>query len=83
MNFRQSLIRAAEEAFANGEISRMQMIAVRMQSWRPAKLREIQDACCQELQSRGQMPAAGPGAIDWSALLAFLKELLPIILTFF
>lgn len=80
MNFRSSLIRAAEEAFDNGQITRFQLVRIRLASIRRAE--EIQTCCEEELQKAGKMPAAGPGGIDWMKFLAFLKEILPIILMF-
>ena len=80
-NFRQALIQVAEQAEAAGEISRRDLRRIRLASAFDRVAAKLEDTCCEEAQYRGLAAAtAGPGAIDWMQLLAFVKEMLPVVL---
>ena len=84
MNFREVFLKAVDEARADGEIGPFQAMRARMIAANPRRLQQVCDKCCEEAAYQGySVPAAGDAAFDWSAFLAFLKELLPIILALF
>jgi hypothetical protein len=81
MHFRKTLIKAAEEAQASGEITRGELFRLRFASLRPQVAAQMEKCCAEQATSEGLMPAAGNlNAFDWTQLLAFIKELLPLIL---
>lgn len=77
-NFRPALIAAAEEAARDGQITRSELFKIRILSLFPRKLAELEECCTAQAVSTGV--AQNAGAIDWAALLEFIKGLLPIIL---
>ena len=84
MNFREVFLKAVDEARADGEIGPFQAMRARLIAGNPRRLSDVQKKCCEEAAYQGYaVPAAGDGAFDWTAFLAFLKELLPIILALF
>lgn len=84
MDFKQTFLKAVDEARSEGEIGPLQALRARLIANNPRRLGEVQKCCVEEMAYQGYAaPAAGDGAFDWSAFLAFLKELLPIILALF
>lgn len=81
MKFRQSFIKSIQEGVASGEITRAEAVQLRLMSWNPSRLREIQTKCDEEVLSQGL--AASREAIDWDKLINLLVQLLPVILAFF
>jgi hypothetical protein len=81
-NFRQALLTAAQEARAEGEITRLEYLLIWMA---PAgKLAKAQEYVTHEAVTSGVMATgADPTAFDWASILAFIKELLPLILQIF
>jgi hypothetical protein len=80
-SFRRSLIKAAEEAQSNGEISRAELFKIRIASISRPALRQMQQAVVEQATHEGKIIAGTPiGAVNWDGLLQFIKELLPIIL---
>jgi len=77
-SFRDSLLKAAGQSVKDGEISRMDLMRLRIASMSPKVLERMHQAASEQLLSEGM--AASFGAIDWSQLLAFIKEIIPIIL---
>lgn len=81
MHFRRTLIQAAEEAQAAGEITRGELFRLRFASLRPQVAAQIEKCCAEQAASEGVLPAgSNVSAFDWTQLLAFIKELLPLIL---
>ena len=81
-NFRQALLSAAQEARSEGEITRIEYLLIWMA---PAgKLAKAQEYVTHEAVTSGVMSTgADPTAFDWASILAFIKELLPLILQIF
>lgn len=82
--FKRALGDAATTAFREGKISRWQLARVRMAiAFRADAMAEAQACVIDQAVQDGLMRDAGPAQLDgfdWSGLLAFLKELLPLIL---
>ena len=82
--FRRALLKAAQEERAAGRITGWEMYRIRLASaLAPRKIREAQDAVADQACAAGYMAAASDGdgvGFDWTALLDFIKELLPILL---
>lgn len=76
--FRKNLVKAAEQSFSDKEISRLDLFRIRVASMNPAVLRKMHQACAEQVLSEKKV--ASYGALDWDKLLAFIKEILPIIL---
>jgi hypothetical protein len=76
--FRKSLIKAAEQAFEDNEISRMDLIKVRFASRSNRVLKEMHQACAEQCLADGV--CGSYEAIDWQKLVDFIKVILPIIL---
>jgi hypothetical protein len=75
------LIKAAEEAQSNGEITRGELFKIRIASISRPALRQMQQAVVEQATHEGKIVAGTPiGAVNWDNLLQFIKELLPIIL---
>jgi hypothetical protein len=81
MRFREALIKAAEQAAKEGEITHNELLRIRLV--RPRIMREMELACCEQLEFTGKMRNASPGTIDWSSFLEFLKQLIQMILELF
>ena len=77
-SFRKALISQAEKACKAGELSRANLIRLRVATMFPGPLEKMHQACAEQVLADGQ--AASYGAIDWEKLAAFIKEMLPIIL---
>jgi hypothetical protein len=81
LSFRRSLIKAAEEAHRDGEITRGELFKIRIASLSQPSLRKMQQSIVEQATFEGKIVAGTPvGAIDWNALLQFIKEALPVIL---
>lgn len=81
MNFRRTLIKAAEEAHDTGEITRGDLFRLRFASLRPQVAAQLERCCAEQAELEGIMPAGSSfNAFDWTTLLAFIRELLPLIL---
>ena len=80
--FKTALLQAAAEARSAGEIDRGDYLRIWfVATFRPRALAQVQATVVHEAVSAGLMPpSANPEAFDWSALLAFIQALLPIIL---
>lgn len=81
--FRPALMEAAEEAFNSDEITRQQLRRIRFASLIPNMAKSMETFVAEEAESMDKLPAgaaANLSAIDWTNLLAFIKELLPLIL---
>jgi len=76
--FRQALLKSAESSVRSGELSRMDLMRLRLATLSPKVLSTLHQAAAEQVLSDGL--AASYGAIDWNALLAFIKELIPLIL---
>lgn len=81
-DFKSAFLKAVEEARNEGDIGPLQAMKARRIAANPRRLATVEASCCDEAMAAG-FAASGPGAFDWNALLAFLKELLPIILALF
>jgi hypothetical protein len=82
-SFRRTLLAAAQQAQADGQITRWELFRVRtVSALMPAKLRQAQDVVMDNAVAAGLMGDGDGDAegFDWTALLNFIKELLPIIL---
>lgn len=82
-SFKKTLEAAAVKAWKEGEITRWELAKVRMAiAFRPDALVEIQASVTDDAVAAGKMkPAdAKAAAFDWSSLLEFIKQLLPLIL---
>ncbi len=76
--FRAAVIKAGEQAVKSGELSRLDLMRLRLATMSPKVLEKMHQAASEQILSDGL--AASYSAIDWSQLLAFIKEILPIIL---
>lgn len=76
--FRRVLIKAAEQSFREGELSRVDLLRLRVASLSPTKLQQMQTACAEQAVQEGK--AVSIAAIDWEKLAAFIKEILPVII---
>jgi hypothetical protein len=80
-SFRRQLIKAAEDAQREGEITRAELFKIRVTSLSRPALVKMQQAVVEQATFEGKIVAGTPiSAIDWSSLLQFIKEALPIIL---
>lgn len=83
-DFRRALIQAAERAANDGEISQADVMRIRVATLRPRICRQLEEDCCAHLMASGQLPAGSQaGAIDWTAFLEFLRQLIQMILSLF
>lgn len=81
MKFRQSLIAAAEQAHADGELTRRELFKLRLATLSPRVCDQLEAGCAEQAMSQGALAAGTDvSAIDWTSLLALLKEWLPTIL---
>jgi hypothetical protein len=81
--FKLALLQAAQEEKAAGRLTGWEMLRIRMALvFRPAAVAEAQGEVVEHASAVG-LCAANAGedtAFDWTALLQFIKELLPLIL---
>ena len=82
MEFKAVFLKAVDEARAEGDIGPLQAMKARRIANNPNRLAKVEAACSEEATAAG-FASSGPAGFDWNALLAFLKELLPIILALF
>ena len=86
--FRQQLIQAAVSAQKKGDISRLDLIRIRVASFSPALIKKAEDLAVIQIASSGE---EGPFSVDengeivretvdWAGLATFLEKLLPLIL---
>jgi len=76
-SFRKALISAAESSYRDGEISRLDVFKIRVASLNKEVLKKMHATVVEQASFEGK---AEPAKVDWSTLLTFIKELLPIIL---
>lgn len=76
--FRSTILKAGEQAVKAGELSRLDLMRLRLATMAPRVLEQIHQAAAEQVLSDGL--SASYGAIDWTKLLAFVKELIPLIL---
>lgn len=83
-NFRRTLIDVAEKAHREKKITRDELWAIRMLTFRPADRRSLEEECCRQAMAVGVLPSSAgtDTAVDWSSLFDFLFELLDKILKF-
>ncbi len=79
-SFRKALIAAAEDSQRAGEITRRELLSIRIASLNPRALERMRLAAEEQLAADKGIPVTGLGEIDWNQLLAFLKELIPVII---
>jgi len=82
-SFKSALSAAAAAAHKEGTITRWQLARVRMAiAFRADAMAEAQACCLEQAQNDGLMRGseAELDGFDWTQLLAFLKEFLPMIL---
>jgi hypothetical protein len=81
--FRRALLTAAVQARDDGTISGWELFRIRtISALQPGKLRDAQDAVVDNACAAGLMldSDAESDGFDWTSLLAFIKEFLPILL---
>lgn len=81
--FRRALLTAATQACDEGTISRWELFRIRtISALYPGKLKDAQDAVVDNACASGLMldADADNDGFDWTQLLAFIKEFLPILL---
>jgi hypothetical protein len=84
--FRRALLKAAQTAAANKEISRVQVIQLRVASLSPAFLAQAERLAVVQMAFSGEeVPTDADGKIevsriDWEGLAAFLERIIPLIL---
>jgi hypothetical protein len=84
-SFKNTLSAAAAQAQKDGTITRWQLARIRMAiAFRPDAMAEAQACCLDQAINDGLMRSpegdADLDGFDWTQLLAFIKELLPMIL---
>jgi hypothetical protein len=87
-DFSKSVIKAAVESQKKGEITRLELIRLRVAMLSPSMQSKIEDLAVMELASSGienaySLDSSGKidrQSIDWEQLLKFLEKLVPIIL---
>ena len=86
--FRRQLLSAASKAAKSGNITRRQLLRLRVASFSPAFRSAAQDVCIAQMYYAGatseQLPVNDDGtikrvAINWDSLAAFLERIIPII----
>ena len=85
--FHRNVIRAARNLNRSGEITRAQLLGLRVRMMSPAFRKHCEDLAVTQMYYSGDdgIPLDGNGrvqraSIDWDALLAFIEKLIPIIL---
>jgi len=76
--FRAALLKSGEQAVKAGELSRLDLMRLRLATMSPKMLSAAHQFAAEQCLSDGL--CASYGAIDWNQLLAFIKELIPLIL---
>ena len=81
MEFRAALLKAAREQQQAGELTRGDYVRIWFASILPNQLTKMQEFTTEQAKMAGKMPLeASPVGFDWTALLDFIKQLLPLIL---
>lgn len=86
--FRQQLVQAAVSAQKKGDITRLDLIRIRVASFSPSLIKKAEDLAVIQIASSGE---EGPFSldengeiiretVDWAGLATFLEKLLPLIL---
>ena len=86
--FRQQLIQAAVSAQKKNEISRLDLLRIRVASFSPSLIKKAEDLAVIQMAASGEegpfsLDANGEivrETIDWSGLATFLEKLIPLIL---
>jgi hypothetical protein len=84
--FRRVLLKAAQAAAAKKEISRADVVRLRVASLSPAFLAQAERLAVVQMAFSGEEVPTDEegkievGKIDWDALLAFIEKLIPLIL---
>lgn len=76
-SFRDALLEAAAKAAEEGTISQQDLRRIRILSHFPAAMRKAEQIVKSNADAEGHLSVGAP---DWSALLGFIKELVPLIL---
>lgn len=76
--FRKTLLSTAEAAVKAKELSRADLFRLRIATMHKATLEKMHQSCAEQVLVDGQ--AQSYAAIDWTKLLAFIKEMIPIFL---
>ena len=76
--FRAALLKSGEQAVKSGELSRLDLMRLRLATMSPKMLATAHQFAAEQCLSDGL--CASYGAINWDQLLAFIKELIPLIL---
>lgn len=83
-SFKRTLGDAATAAFREGQITRWQLARIRLAILvRPEAMAEIQASVIDQAVQDGVLRDGAPAALDgfdWSGLLAFIQQLLPLIM---
>jgi len=82
MPFRQALMEAARQAFHNNEISRFDLLKIRLASVNQRWCNQMADQMMGQLISEGLVPVSTTdyNSINWETFISKLIEYLPIIL---
>lgn len=83
LTFRQALIAAAEEARADGKIKTGDLMRLRIATLNPKVLAKMQDAAIEQAVVAKAMPLSAVDnleAFDFTAILQFLKEFMPVLM---
>ena len=78
--FRKAVIAQAELKFKAKEITRLQLMGLRIATTRRASLEQMHQVCAEQAIEEGAVGSYG--ALDWVKLTAFIKEMLPYLLEF-
>jgi hypothetical protein len=78
--FRRSLLTAAEQSFRDGDLTRAELVRIRLTTLNPKTCAKLHQCCCEQMVCEGRVQSGMVAAIDWSKALAILKELIPVIL---
>lgn len=76
--FRQEFLKAVDQEFKAGHVSRFDRLRLRIAANSERGIKQLHRCCAQQAFDDGKIKSFS--AIDWEQLLAFIKELLPIIL---
>jgi len=86
LGFREALIEAAEQEREAGRLKTRQVIALRIASLNPKVCERMQNEVVSRAIKAGKMPISATsniGAFDFTALLEFFKQILPLLLQLF
>lgn len=84
--FRKALLAAGEKAFAEKQITRLDLLRLRVATLSPKMLERMQLVVAEQVVAEGkalvEVDANGIAKVawDWSKLIGFLQELMPIVL---